>query len=103
MFKLKQKYYDTNSEKFFLLGDPTLKILLPDYLVKIDSINGIEVKEDSSLIELKALTEVNIACSILNPLTKEIVTDYDGIAIVTMLDSDDLITAMMTMVLNTQY
>lgn len=94
MFKLKQKYYDTNSEKFFLLGDPTLKILLPDYLVKIDSINVIEVKEDSTLIELKALTEVNIACSILNPLTKEIVTDYDGIAIVTMLDSDDLITAI---------
>jgi len=94
MFKVKQKYYDSNSEKFFLLGDPTLKILLPDYIVRIDSIKGTEVKEDSSLIELKALTDVSIACSIIDPLTKEIVTDYNGIAIVTMLDSDDLITAV---------
>ncbi len=94
MFKVKQKYYDSNSEKFFLLGDPTLKILLPDYIVRIDSIKGREVNEDSTLIELKALTDVNLSCSILDPLTKEIVTDYNGIAIVTMLDSDDLITAV---------
>lgn len=94
VFKVKQKYYDSNSEKYFLLGDPTVKLLLPDYLVRIDSINGIEVAEDSVEVELKALRELSVSCSIINPLTSEIESDYNGTAILTMLDSDDLIRAI---------
>ncbi|HEY6906227.1 MAG TPA: type IX secretion system sortase PorU, partial [Ignavibacteriaceae bacterium] len=40
MFQTKQTLTDENSRKFFLFGDPTLRLLDPQYGAVIDSING---------------------------------------------------------------
>lgn len=40
VFKTKQIYNTVNSQKFHLLGDPTLRLNVPQYSGNIDSING---------------------------------------------------------------
>lgn len=88
MKELKKEFSGTNDEKFFLLGDPTLTLLIPTYSVRIDSINGIALA-DTSEITIKALSEARINATIIREGSTEVSEDFDGIAIITMLDGDE--------------
>ncbi|MBI5324587.1 MAG: type IX secretion system sortase PorU [Ignavibacteriae bacterium] len=88
MFALKQEKFSDNDEKYLLIGDPTIKLLIPDYSVRIDSINGIDVTNDTAKTQLKALSDVHLSCSIINNLTESVETGFDGLAILSILDSD---------------
>ena len=94
MFALKQEKNSDNDEKYLLIGDPTIKLLIPDYTVSIDSINGVGVKNNDTLIQVKALSSVHLSCSILNLDNQTIATDYNGIATISILDADVFIKAL---------
>lgn len=64
MFGTKQDLTDDNSRKFFMFGDPTLRLLNPGYDAVIDSINGLPVNDST---QIKALSHTRIAGSIINP------------------------------------
>ncbi len=88
MYTVKQKYNSQNDQKFFLLGDPTMRLLIPNLQVKINSINGITIT-DSTEIQLKGLSRVRISGSVINAANNEINTSFNGTAIVSMLDGDE--------------
>lgn len=72
-----------NSRKYLLIGDPATKIKLPQYEIKIDSING---KKTTEKIQINALSKVKMNGSVklsdgtLNSL-------YNGEAVLTVFDS----------------
>ncbi|MCX6146588.1 MAG: type IX secretion system sortase PorU, partial [Candidatus Kapabacteria bacterium] len=82
---LKTTFTTDNDEKFYLLGDPTMQLLLPNYTVSFDSINGIDPK---STIDLKGLENVTISGSILNLDGKSILNDFNGDITLAMFDGD---------------
>ncbi len=60
-FQTKQAHYDVNALKYILLCDPTIRIQLPRYQSKIDSISGL------SADTMRALSRINIYGSIIYP------------------------------------
>ncbi len=73
-----------NDLKFHLFGDPTLRLLVPDQPLTIDSING---KSISSSVQLAALSKVKI-----NGTVKDVkgatMNSSDGEVIVSVFDSE---------------
>lgn len=53
-----------NDAKYLLIGDPTLRIEIPQYFTRIDSINNTSGNDTA---HIKALQKVKISGSILNP------------------------------------
>lgn len=94
MFALKQYRTSINDRKFFLMGDPTLKLLIPEYVIRFDKINGMPIDNDQDTVELKALSNVTVEASIINPATGMIYDEYNGTSIITMLDADEEIVAV---------
>jgi hypothetical protein len=93
MFDVKQKRYGSNDQRYNLIGDPSLRLHLPDDIITIDSINGIYIASGDT-ISLKAMSETRIAAHVTDPVTNETVTGFNGIAILTMLDCDENIVAV---------
>jgi hypothetical protein len=94
MFALKQYRTTINDRKFFLMGDPTLKLHIPEYLVRFEEINGIPLTEDQDTIRLKALSNVSVKASIIDPADGSVCSDYNGSVIITMLDADEEVVAV---------
>lgn len=92
MYSVKQIYTGTNDEKFYLLGDPALRLILPKYEARIDSINGKYAGDDQNPVSLAALTEVSIKGTIL--IDGEEAHGFNGSAAVAMLDGDSKIVAI---------
>ncbi len=78
---------DENSNKFFLMADPALKLKMPDYRVRIDAINGIPA-DDLDTIKIKALEKVTISATVLNP-DMTVDNTFDGTAVITVRDGDE--------------
>lgn len=68
IYKTKQIYTDPNAQKFFLLGDPSTRIALPQKFGTIDSING---QFTDRTVSVKALQKVNL---------KGVVTDSGSVS-----------------------
>ncbi|MFP4529026.1 MAG: type IX secretion system sortase PorU [Candidatus Kapaibacterium sp.] len=83
-----------NDEKFFLLGDPTMRLLIPENVIAIDSINGISVADSEEPLELKGLSEVVISGRVLDPMGNALDATFDGTALITMLDGDEPISVV---------
>lgn len=66
---------DTNTKKFVLIGDPALKLALPEYSIKTDSINGHEILNYTDTI--RALSFVTISGHIQNA-NGSIMSDFNG-------------------------
>lgn len=82
----KLKEFDSNSQKFFLLGDPTLRLLLPPGTVRVTSINNVEMPSDT-LPQLKALSTVKITGEVLAG-DSTVDTDFNGTVVLNLYDSD---------------
>jgi hypothetical protein len=76
-----------NDQKFHLFGDPTLRLLLPQYTSTIDSINGISVNPALGNVQLKALSKVRVTGNVKKPDNTNW-QDYSGEAILSVYDSD---------------
>ena len=61
VYQTKQTHFDVNSLKYILMGDPTIRIQLPRFRSRIDSISGL------SADTMRALSKINIYGSVINP------------------------------------
>ncbi len=89
----KEKLDDENSRKHVLLGDPLLKMLIPDYRIVVDSINGVDVVNLDSIVPLEGLALVRISGEVRLPDNSAIDVTYDGVLTMNMFDADENITA----------
>ncbi|MDD4747464.1 MAG: type IX secretion system sortase PorU [Salinivirgaceae bacterium] len=72
-----------NHRKFTLLGDPSMKLIIPPYRITTDSLNGISTK--ASLDTIGAMQKVTICGAITDTLGNQI-PDYNGIIYPTVYD-----------------
>lgn len=76
---------NTNSRKFILIGDPAIRIALPNKAAQLEAINQIEVaSQDTSFI--KALDRITLTGNIRNP-NGDVAIDFSGEVTITMLDA----------------
>ncbi|MFO7447902.1 MAG: type IX secretion system sortase PorU [Ignavibacteriaceae bacterium] len=83
-FLTKQELFSTNEQKYFIFGDPLLRINFPQYNAEIDSING--QSPSAANIQVKALGSTNISGRIMRP-DASIWSDFNGEGILTVFDS----------------
>ena len=81
----KQSFTDPNTQKYFIFGDPTLRLVIPRYQASIDSINGQAIT--SVDIQLKALGKVNLNGVVKKP-DNTLWNDYNGEGILNVFDSE---------------
>lgn len=87
LYRTKLKKYLRNDEKFFLLGDPTLRLHIPVQQIRITSINGTELPADS-LPTVKALSKVVIAGEVLGSDDATVDASFNGSVVFSLYDSD---------------
>jgi hypothetical protein len=88
VFKLKQTFNSDNDQKYFLLGDPTLRLLIPHYEVVLESIDGIEIT-DSTSISVKGLQTVNVKGYVAIPDGEySLASDFNGQIKLKVMDGD---------------
>lgn len=85
-FLTKIQRNSVNDRKFHLLGDPTLRLKIPQYFGSVDSINGQHLIND---VQVKALSKSKIAGKILNPDSTKW-GSFNGEGILTVFDSERL-------------
>ena len=90
MYNTKQSFSSVsdNDTKYVLLCDPTLRIAIPQYFTRIDSING---TPGSDTAVLKALQKVKISGSVLRP-DSTFWNDYNGEVFIKIFDVSRYIT-----------
>ena len=82
IYKTKQVFIDPNAQKFFLLGDPSLRIALPQKFGTIDTIND---QYTNQTIRLKALQKINLKGVVTDSGT---VSNLNGKAQIVMFDAN---------------
>lgn len=87
-YAVKQVRYNFNDKQYVLLADPTLRLLLPNLDVVIDSVNGKHISEIGETIELKALSDVRLVCRVTKQNSVETDATFNGIASVNLYDGD---------------
>lgn len=76
-----------NDRTFYLAGDPSMKLPAPEYIVKIDSINGVAA-DSVDFVELKGLTKVTVVARVLNPKDSSLSDNFNGMITLNTLDGD---------------
>jgi hypothetical protein len=84
VLKTKQVYNTVNAQKFHLLGDPTLRLNVPQYSGTIDSINGQPLIAD---VQIRALSNSRIAGTILKQDGTKW-NEFNGEGLLTVFDSE---------------
>jgi hypothetical protein len=85
VFYTKRSFFDINSMKYELFGDPTIRLQMPQYYATIDTING-QSPAPSSLVQIKALSTTKVSGEIRKP-DNSFWSDFNGDGILTMFDS----------------
>ncbi len=83
----KSNYSSTNNvndQKYNIFGDPTLRLLMPQYSSSIDSVNGQDLSVD---VQIKALSNARIEGTVLKPDNTHW-TDFNGEGTLTVFDSE---------------
>ncbi|NUN09828.1 MAG: type IX secretion system sortase PorU [Ignavibacteriaceae bacterium] len=73
-----------NDSKFFLLADPTLRLVMPQYNASIDTING---STGTAQVQVRALSDLRISGTIRDE-QNNIWTGFDGEGLLTVYDSE---------------
>jgi len=84
VFRTKMEWTSVNAQKFHLLGDPTLRLNVPQYFGSIDSINGQQLNVD---IQIKALSNTRIVGTIIKPDSTKW-SEFNGEGLLTVFDSE---------------
>lgn len=78
IYNLKQTFNSDNDEKYFLLADPTLRLLIPHYDVVFESIDGTNINDTNS-ISVKGLQTVKVKGYVAIPSTNlDVASDFNG-------------------------
>ncbi len=92
LFSTKQELNsDPGYEKFILLGDPTIRLLLPRYTAMIDSvlINGVRAAEGA--VQVRALSHLTFHGSVLDA-NKAVWTGFQGVLQASLFDAQRTVT-----------
>lgn len=84
-FETKQIRVDSNSQKYLLFGDPTVRLNLPLHQASIDTINNMATVETD--IQIKALGKVTLKGKIVRP-DNSFWDNYNGEGILNVYDSE---------------
>lgn len=84
LFKLKQLLFSENDQKYFLLGDPLVRLLAPPNVATVDSINGRGV---TMPVQLRALSRVTVEGTVRKPDGVPWM-GFNGQALLVVLDSE---------------
>ena len=90
LWTVKQKFFGDNDEKFYLLGDPTMRLLIPDHDVIFETVNGQSVADGP--IQLKALSTVTVTGHIAAPDDVAVEETFNGVATISLLDAQRTVT-----------
>lgn len=85
-FLTKQVYNGINDQKYHIIGDPTLRLLIPEYSANIDSINGNVLNFSSQDVKIKALSYTKINGGVIKPDNSPW-NDFNGEGLLTIFDS----------------
>lgn len=92
MYRVKQRFNSNNDEKFHVLGDPTLQILVPDNRIRFSTINGRDITTDTSRVTIPALGTVVIQGDIISARDSSIMSSFSGNITISLLDAKRAIT-----------
>ena len=85
---------NTNARKFFMIGDPSMRLNIPNYVVTTNLINRKESSNNLAIIDtVGALDIVEIAGEIKNEFG-DIAQDFSGILDVTVFDKPNLVSTL---------
>jgi hypothetical protein len=96
MYRVKQIYNGGNDEKFLILGDPTLTLLIPDHHIRFTTINGADVRNDSSTVRVSALGTVEVSGVVVRPGADGIDDSFNGNITVSLNDAARTVTVIDT-------
>ncbi len=85
---VKQTFAKENDRKYFLLGDPTMKLHLPDHKVQIASINEEALPDNGDVVNLSALSKIKIKGYVTTPMGNQPDNTFNGTVVVTLRDGD---------------
>ncbi|RPF80129.1 MAG: type IX secretion system sortase PorU [Rhodothermaceae bacterium TMED105] len=81
-----------NSRKFILLGDPTMRMGLPEQQLAFETLNGESLTEDPAtedpLVSLQALEEVTVTGRVIDPLSRLTSTSFNGEMVLRLFDAE---------------
>lgn len=84
MFATKQVYNQVNDIKYHIFGDPSLRLLVPQYESGLTSVNN--SNPEVTVVPVKALSSVNIKGNI-KKVDGSVWSDFNGEAIISVYDS----------------
>lgn len=76
-----------NDRKYILFGDPTLRLHIPQYPARIDSVNGTFLTSD---VQIKALSKTKIDGVVLRP-DNSVWEEFSGEGLLTVFDSERIV------------
>jgi len=96
MYRVKQIYNGGNDEKFLILGDPTMTLLIPDHQVRFTTINGADVSNDSNAVNVSALGTVAVSGFVSRPGSDVADDTFNGNITVSLNDAARTVTVIDT-------
>ncbi len=94
MYRVKQRFKSNNDEKFHLLCDPTMRLLVPEEHVKFTSINGVALSDTMQPVTIAALSTVTVEGTITRARDKQNDDTFNGNIAVSLLDGSRTITVV---------
>ena len=75
-----------NNRKFILLGDPALQFALPNKNAQVETINGLDLTVQDTVLTIKALDQVTINGTIRNS-SDQVESNFNGEVTITLFDA----------------
>ncbi len=88
IYRTKQDRSGENDRKYFLLGDPAIRLAIPKDLASVDSINGQSVNQ---VVNLRALSRTSISATVRDSLTLA-PANFSGKAQIVVFDANRSVT-----------
>lgn len=85
---------NTNKLRYALLGDPSMRLLMPEHDIVIDSVNGKPFPDTEEDAVLQARQDLKITGRVCDGLTGRIMEDLDGSIITALYDADKSVTTL---------
>ena len=92
MYRVKQIYNNANDEKFLILGDPTMRLLVPDHHVRFTTLNGRDIDSDTTPIKVEALSTVELSGIVTSPRDSVSDDSFNGYVTISLTDAARTVT-----------
>lgn len=86
----KNQMSNTNKLPYVLIGDPAMRLPSPEYVVTVDSIDGVMIEGTDNTPEIKARSTVEISGKVTDQ-AGEILSDFDGTVDIQLFDAEVVI------------